>query len=466
MEHGKHLGIFISGETAYAGLFSAKAGQKKLLQSFSVSLAGQEEDSSKSLGRLLAEKISELEISYDYVGLALGSGKFVQHYVTSGFTDRRRIARTIKYDVEDEVGVDVSTLTASFITHGEAPTGGTNCTVFTSKKAELISLLKDLQKNKIDPEVIQPDSICFLRAAAGQIETPKQGSVLLAGRSESYGYIGIISASRGIEYIRSFKTGSSRSDSDIARRIAATIAACSPAEPVEKICIAGSNINPYSIQSISGIDAEKIEAPDEHLSGFEYVLMGASMMSREDAQSDLRIDFMPYQGRKRIIRTSLSALYLAAAVIVAVFAWKATLHANHLSQWENQVYEKVAEEYSVAMKGRDMDNLGKAELSMESEINRLRRIKAGETADVESVPTRLQFALEILNSMPNKESVKLDSVSITSRALRLDGSTSSRRDTQNFLKKIDSHENLQRSQESLKQVGSEDSFTVSLNTRK
>ena len=131
MEHGKHLGIFISGETAYAGLFSAKAGQKKLLQSFSVSLAGQEEDSSKSLGRLLAEKISELEISYDYVGLALGSGKFVQHYVTSGFTDRRRIARTIKYDVEDEVGVDVSTLTASFITHGEAPTGGTNCTVFT-----------------------------------------------------------------------------------------------------------------------------------------------------------------------------------------------------------------------------------------------------------------------------------------------------------------------------------------------
>ncbi|MGE4285833.1 MAG: hypothetical protein AB7F23_04390 [Phycisphaerae bacterium] len=462
----KNIGIYY-GEEVVVSICSAQA----LEQSFTLSASAEEEP--RGIGERLAEKLASLNISIDYAGLILDSSKFVQHSVKSAFTDARRLSRTIKYDVEDLVGDNVFSLATSYLVNATEP-DGTTVTVFTAKKAALQAILKDLQANGIDPEVIEPDSVSLMRLLAGRVEMPAEGSALIAAFAGGRGYIAVTGRQGGFDYIRSF-TCASGSEEAAARNIRMTILTANLGEKVSKIYLTGQCAAAETVSRATDIETEVIElgdlfacteadgAPEQ---AFGALIYSASIRPPQNVTTDFRADFSSFQGRKRIVRFSLSTLFIAATIVVGVFAWRATLTAGMLSRASNVIEEKIAEEYSYAMKGATMKSIGMASLDMRTQVSRLKRIKAGETADVDSVPTRLQFALEIINSMPYSSPVKLDSINITTTALRLDGSTKSRRDTQLLLSEVDKHINLERSQESLKQVGTEDSFTLNLNVKK
>ena len=100
---------------------------------------------------------------------------------------------------------------------------------------------------------------------------------------------------------------------------------------------------------------------------------------------------------------------------------------------------------------------------LKREYTKLQRIKTGQSfGDEKSVTARLTFIFEAINNAPKNIDVKINTISVTTKTMRIIGDTNGRKSTLALFKAIKDHPKLSVGQQSLKQSGARDAFTVTI----
>ncbi len=173
---------------------------------------------------------------------------------------------------------------------------------------------------------------------------------------------------------------------------------------------------------------------------------------------------MPYQGtRERIeLVSKVLSFVITLCLIFAGFYYQLTLMQKN--KYNEQLEERLQEQYSAAMYGKRMPR--NPVRNLERTLRRIRDVKDYQIGITEegSITTKLIFVMEALNQQAAATNLELESVSITTKTISVVGSTSSRRNTLKLFDSIKDKFNI--SQQQLNPKGGRDNFRITLDIQK
>ncbi len=468
----KNVGIYLTREKAVAAVTTEAGGSLEVSECFTVSREAKAEQDCPSLAAQISAELAARSVEYDSVSIALDCTIYTQHDISSSFSDYRQISKTIRFDVEETLGEDANRVAITF-TIAKITETGSIVTVFSAVKNELRDILKDFQSHNMDPEVIEPDVVAFSRAVASQMKDDDEHSPIFVGFNDKVCYNAIMNSSHSRPVLRSFLYSEEHNKTNLLKnQLRLTLARSSISVPVDTLCVLNSDIDRQEVAEVSGLNVPEpasVLKPDAKLFGdgaasdiTTAVAAAASMAPSAKTVVDFRLDFAPYQGKKRIVEISFRVISLAAAILLLALAFTHTLDMLSIKQSKEKVNQRTAKEYESAMKGRSLPDKGAA-LTLKGEVTKLKKISSGEeSGDDSSISSRLRYIFEAINSVPSDVDLKINSITVSSGLMRVDGSTNSRANTQKLLAAIDEHKKLRRAQESLQQSGAVDSFSVNI----
>ncbi len=466
-----NLGIYLSNTKALAAVVST-GEHIEVVECFTVAMQAQAEQDCPSLAAQISAELASRQVEFESVSIAIDCTLYTQHDVHSRFNDYRQVEKTIRFDVEEVIGDDANKMAIAF-SIVKTTDNGSIVTVFSSPRRQLSEILKDFQSHGLDPEVIEPDVVAFARTVCNQMKDDSEHSPLFAAFNDKICYNAVINSPHSTPVLRSFLYADGADKvSLLTAQLRLTLARESISVPVDTVCVFGDDINRQQLAQNSGLLApepnlmlkegstifENASAADIS----KAIAAGSSIASAAKRVVDFRLDFAPYQGKKRIAEISLRVLALAASILLVVFASVNTLNIIRIKQDTAKVVQRTQEEYESAMKGGRMPARGAA-LTLRGEATKLRRISSGEeTGDDNTISSRMRYILEAINSTPQNINLNINSITVSGGLMRIDGSTNSRANTQQMLAAIDKHPKLKRSQESLQQSGAVDSFSINI----
>ncbi len=470
MENNIHVGIYISKDAARVVAVQSSAHRYKVRDVFDVSLDSDADAQSSTLGYEISLQLKERNLDVRECNVALDAAMFTQHNLYSDFDDARQISATIESDVEEAMGVDISDYAVAFSIIARQ-SSGSRVNVFTARKDLLEEIILDLTKHGLDPVTIEPDAVCIGRCLCHDIASQSSTSWVFCVFSERVCYICADTKKANQPFVRTLLCNESTDKVKlISRELPLTLASPGIDYAPETLFInESSSLENFQravsvdVKSISDslVDGDSILSNQDNLAD-NAVACGAAMVNFVRCpRIDFRKKFMPYQGRKKVIEFSLRLIGIAIAILFfsVAFNWSNSYRAS--TSDTDVIKAKIKKEYSAVMKGRRMTSAPTRDLK--SELNKLKRIKSGDSVgDDSTVPARLRQVLEAINKTPSGIGLKIKTISISDSRIRVDGSTSSRANTQKLLAQLRKHKKLKVSQETLKQVGNEDTFMITL----
>ncbi|MBW8035646.1 MAG: hypothetical protein FVQ79_08460 [Planctomycetes bacterium] len=178
-------------------------------------------------------------------------------------------------------------------------------------------------------------------------------------------------------------------------------------------------------------------------------------------KTDFREDFAPYAGKKRIMekgfRTASIALTVMLLAIGTFFQYQVFMTKADTNTL-NQRLETDAKEI--------LGNSGIGPLGPVKDLERMySRLTSGggrRIGDENSVPVRLTYLLEAINSTPINIGLKITKIKIIGKNMNLTGSTASRPGTNKLFDAVDKHPKLKKGPERYLK----DSFNLTINLSK
>ncbi len=478
MEQKNCLGIYLSKD--YATVALVAAASRTVTKSFTVSASGDDEPS--SLAAAIAKQIAAQNMKFEDVAVAADCAMYIQHDLHSEFSDQKQITQTINFDAEEAVAADAMDLAITFNITGTDPYGST-LTVFTARRDELTEVLNDLQQYNLDPLFIEPDIAPLTRLIADKHPLNEGQNPLFAIFSATACYILCLEPTRHgfFPIVRSFLVGPSQDKTAIlTRQLTMTRAALSsryPDQPITSLMIAGK---------IQSIDTEALAArTDLEVGSFSLTeLIGASDEAIDEAidptaltaayaaalteitratPNDFRKDFNPFQGRKRILQKTLRTISVSLTILMIALGIYFHMKVMQKNKGIRQLHEKSSDDYKAVMFGKSPPPVEPIHARLKREYNKLQRIKTGQSfGDENSVTARLTFIFEAINNTPQNIDVKINTISVTTKTMKIIGDTNSRKSTLALFKAINDHPKLIKGTDSLKQSGARDAFTVTI----
>ena len=159
MESQNSLGIYISKESATAIYVNSRAKDGNRVDCFNVLVEeaeGQEQTNMQILTGLIAQGCAERKWRFTEISVALDCTLFMQHSVHSEFREPKKIAATVKFDTEEALATDITSVALAFEIISSDETGS-ELTVFTAERTILSDILTALQQHDLDPITIEPD---------------------------------------------------------------------------------------------------------------------------------------------------------------------------------------------------------------------------------------------------------------------------------------------------------------------
>lgn len=479
MEQHNCLGLYLSHEMAVAVLLSKHGSSRKVLGCFSIckdQIPEHEQDNPcKNMVKTLVRKLAEKKLNYNEVSVALDCSLFTQHNIHSELTDYKQIANTIRFDVEEAVAVDAMELAVAFDITGKTETGA-NVAVYTAKRDELSEILSNIETNGIDPTAMEPDVVCLARFMTETVPSTKTGEQLLVILGKSSCYMIVPSGTKNGPTARSFLVSSSQNiQSVLNREIALTMAShVSRDAVVSSILLAGQthDVDCDSLTEACGLEVQTVDMLK--ISGVETSELTQDMTNTDLAiaygaaleeltrsiKIDFREDFAPYAGKKRILEKGFRTVSIALTVILlalGTFFQYQVFMAKSDTNTLNQRLETDAKEI-----------LGKSEIgrqgiliSLKGMYNRLTSGVGHRVGDENSVPVRLTYLLEVINSTPANINLNIAQIRVTSKNMQLRGSTSNRSGTIKLFEEINKHPKLKKGTEQI----TKDSFSITIESQ-
>lgn len=453
MEKQNCLGIYLCKETATVVCLESSGGGRKVVGCFSVSVEDAEEPDIQSLAGLIAEGCAERGLKYSEAFVALDCAMFMQHKVHSEFNDAKQISATIRFDAEEALATDVSDIAIAFKISSSSERGS-ELDVFTAQRQILTDIIVSLQNNNIDPVAIKPDVSCLSQFIEQNVPSSEDDNCLYGILSDKKGYFIAGSDSQDSLVVRTFLLGSKRNRAGLlSREIPITTALIGDQKPISciKIYDSASSIDYQQLGEKFGIKLDGINLSElakvapEMLSdcreqvGFA-IAYGAAVGRFDKVQSlNFRNDHMPYLGRQRRLQRIAMVLSILVTIFVIGIGVSFQIPLHEINKNRSKLREKLAEDYTQIMVASSLpSNMSTAKNKLMREYKRIRDIQSGKNVrGEESIPTKLTRLFEAFNKVASGTKLKIETITITSKTIKIIGSTSSWANTIKLRKAIE-----------------------------
>jgi len=481
LEQNKYLGIYIAADKTTVVLAAKTAGKTEIYDYFCILPENQQQQEPETAQAAkftfadAAAKISttcaEKHFTFSNVAVAVDCRLYRQQKLHTEFQEFRQIAQTIRFDAEEALAIDAAQSAIAFEVVGRQ-ISGSDVTVFAAGTDIMTEIIRSLQGVKLDPVVIEPDSIC-LRRAIDDISK----DAIVAAVSETRCFMVCPTGNDGKAIVRSFLTSPSQNKTSLlASQIMLTLSAQSAEgrTAVLKVYDLTGEIDVHSLTEQSSITVEsldiatKIALSQNESSNCEHLDLviaagAACVFSGKTEKVDFRADFMPYQGRKAAIEKILKYAGAAAAVVFLILGVFLQIRFHSAGRDIAKIEAKFKSEYTIAMPGARFPKTREAVRKLKSEINRIKDVKSGllSASGEDSIETKLTLLFEAFNSVPKNIDINIDKITITTKTMNITGSTNLGGNLQLF-SAFDKHPKLMKSSATYEPKDGRDNFRLTI----
>jgi hypothetical protein len=439
-----NIGIYLRSDRATVVCLASQGREGKLLDSFSIAVEGQGQQNQQVLADQISERCLQHGLKIVEATVALDCTLFMQHRLHSDFADVRKIAATVRFDAEEALATDISDLAVAFRVVSSDESGST-LDVFTVQRSVLSDILLSLQSNGIDPVSVEPDlwllSRCLREGGDGA-----EDSVLFALLSDCRGYLVGLDDSQGVSVMRAFPVSPSQDRNELlTREILVSAALAESATSPKRVCVtdAAGRVDIRGLATKVGLPVDSCDLDamlkmgdrqtEDGPNSVDFAIAYGALLTKGQAADSLnfRNDHMPFLGKKmriqkavRSLSIALTILFLALGVFTQTKLLKVNQDTQRLFDWFEPRYVAVMVDGNRLPK-----TMGEAVRNLESTLRRIRREKSGEYTGQESVPAKLSQVLNALIDCTAATDLRIDSITITSSGILINGNTSSRSNT-------------------------------------
>lgn len=473
MDEKGSLGIFLSRDKAVA-VWTSAGSEFSVLHKLCIT---PDENEPAAFPVQVARSIIRQGFVFDEVFVAIGCGGYTQYSLHSEFTDTRQIESTIKFDVEEAAAADAVNLAVAFELTATDQTGS-QVTAYTAERQLLTDVLLDVQEGGLDPTLMEPDAVCLARAIEPVSKLSDRPGSLFIALSEDNCYM--IHPNPGYApMIRTFLVKPGKAITDVLIR-EVLLAVASSQTPLESIVLIGGTdaVDISKFGERVGLDV-LIENPEKTLSqdlaaDSEITVVellaayGAAMAGRiRGHKTDFRKDFMPYQGKRKVMESSLRLIGIAATVLLLAVAVFFQLKTMQMKKYARQLEVKTLEQHKAVMYGKDPIRGMQVSSSLERAYKTAKNSKEGlGPGDDKSVPAKMTFFLEAVNKCPKNVDIIIQQVTIAERSMKVKGDTNSRGGTMALFNEIKKHPRITLASQRFSTSSGRDTFEITIEPKK
>ena len=404
--------------------------------------------------------------------MALESSYYTQYSLHSEFSDARQVESTIKFDAEEAAATDALNLAVTFTITGPLPTGS-EVMAFSADRQTMTDILLDLQEGGVDPVMMEPDGVCLARVLERTLKMSEHPDCLFVLTAEQGCYVMQPGKVGFAPKMRSFLLGPDQNrTATLVREVLQAKASWDDANPLKTVVFVQSplGVDQKILAERTGLEVVVESAiakiPSEMTleetlpAGTFLIAVGAGLAPFGKSQTaDFRRDFMPYQGKRRAMESSLRLISISLTVLFLVMGAFFQFKAYRVNLDTQQVKAKLAQEYRGAMYGANPPTAEGVTSRLKRALNNVKRVQEGlGPGDDKSVAAKLTYFLEAINNTPKTVDVMIQQISITERSMRSKGDTNGRKATLDLFDAINKHPKLKLGSQRLGMVGARDTF--------
>jgi hypothetical protein len=296
---------------------------------------------------------------------------------------------------------------------------------------------------------VEPDVNCLARFICQNVSLAPDVRPLFAFLSRRNGYFvsPVASPWQGISptpatSMRTFLLSSSQNRNDaLAKQVSMTTALLQTGGTINQLEIfdAADSVNYEKIAQKLSIAANRIDVissakvSSENLAdcpdAVEFAIAYGAAIAGLDLpnSANFRGDFMPYQGRKMRLQQTIKFFAVAAVILMFALGLYGLMQAIQANRYDARLREKFSKEFSAVMSGEKAQ--GKLKNATDKLNRALRRVKEAQKGysltGEEAVAAKLTLVFQAFNKCAAATGLNIESVSITDKAITIEGSTPS-----------------------------------------
>jgi hypothetical protein len=439
VESNNYVGIYLGKQHAVVVGVCVKGHDSRITGAFQTQVDPDSEDRTQLLVKQIAEGCAEHKLKADEAVVALDSSLYMQHAVHSEFQQVKQVAATVRFDTEEVLATDVSHLAVAFEVASQDDQGS-QLHVFTAEHAVLEDFILALQSRGIDPIAVIPDLSCLARYIRNYADPLENGNVTLYGIfSQHHGYF-LKAEAQKTQPVRTFIINAKAKRTELlGREIFTTLASIGVAEN-QGLAIYDSlqQVDAEQLSERLGLHAEQAnwfqtsgtgpQAQADDANFVDYAIaMGAALMKGDRGHlTNFRDDFMPFQGRRLRMQGALRWASISVTILLLAVGTYLQICTLQEKAKRQRIWERVAEQYRVAMPGKTLSKNANPVSPLKREIVRLEQTQGGGamgSGELASVPARLTVVLTAFNSVAGKTGLEIDKLDINEKTITVNGST-------------------------------------------
>ncbi|MHC5144793.1 MAG: hypothetical protein ACYSOX_04095 [Planctomycetota bacterium] len=476
MNEKSSLGLFLSKDKAVA-VWVSSGPDSSVVRKLNIT---PDEDQPAVIALQAARAVRQGD-EFDEAFVAVDCASYTQYKLHSEFDDYHQVESTIKFDAEEAAATDAMNLAVAFDITGKASVGS-EVTVYTADRQLLTDMLLDMQEGALDPGFMEPDVVCLARALSHCAGMSDRTDAMFVVLSQSSCYM-IRSQADFVPAGRTFLIGKGQDVTGVLSReiMLAGGATDPPAQPMTSIVLMGDLdlVDADLLAQRTGLEVQTA-APENALAEVlddggdiaPHELMiayGAALAGRTRGhKTDFRRDFMPYQGRRKVVQSSLRLIGVSLTILLVSVAVFFQLKTFRMRGYSRALNKKALTEYKAATFGKIPPRGMSVSSGLRRELGRAKQMEEGiGPGGDKSVPAKLTFFFEALDKTPKKVDVNVQQITITERSMKVKGDTNSRSGTLAFFGEIKKHPRIDLSSERLT-AGADrrDGFDITLEPKK
>jgi len=452
------LGLFLSKDKAVA-VWVSSGSDSSVVRKLNITPG---EDEPPVIALQAARAVTGQGDEFEEAFVAVDCAYYTQYKLHSEFDDYHQVESTIKFDAEEAAATDAMNLAVAFDITGKIPVGS-EVTVYTADRQLLTDMLLDMQEGALDPGFMEPDVVCLARALSHCVGMSERTDAMFVILSQSSCYM-IRPHADFAPAARTFLIGKGQDVTGIlSREIMLAGGSSAPDQPMTTVVLMGEldNMDTDLLAQRTGLDIQTAApekglldalAEDEGIASHELMIAyGAALAGRtRGRKTDFRRDFMPYQGRRKIVQSSLRLIGISLTILLVSVAIFFQLKTFRMRGYTRGLNKKALAEYKAATFGKRPPRGMSVSSGLRRELSRAKQAEAGiGPGGDKSVPAKLTFFFEALSKTPKKVDVRVQQITITERSMKVKGDTNSRSGTMAFFNEIKKHPRIVLSSERL-----------------
>jgi hypothetical protein len=316
----------------------------------------------------------------------------------------------------------------------------------------LSDVLLSLQGNSIDPISVEPDIYCLSRFISQKVFSPEDSHCLFGLLSGRSGYLLAFGDSQQVPSVRTLLINPAQDRGNLlSREVPLTIALAGSSEAINRLKVFDSRQSVDNQQlgeklgiQCSGVDLVGSVAADEDIladcsSPVDFAIAyGATLAHLDKVQSvNFRNDFMPYQGKKVRMQKAFKFMSISVSLLMAALGMYVTSQLWRTNKDRGLLRKAFKPDYLAVMLGEQVMPKKSRDVKNKLYSERRRVARRHTPDDKESIPAKLALVLEAFNKCAKKTKLGIKKISITGDNIRIEGSTSSEKNTLKLFEEIE-----------------------------